>query len=489
MQSLIKRLIVGGIGVFAAAQPSWCLAALAPSEIANEKVITFTANSGDSVEAYAGHLLVPENRNAKKSRKIRINYVRFPATGNNSGAPIVYLAGGPGGSGIGTAKWRRFPLFMAMREFGDVIALDQRGTGASEKAAECQSDVINPTNKLVSDAEIQQRYRQAIKQCFAQWQQQGVDIYGYTTVQNAWDINDLRQHLGAEQVSLWGISYGSHLALSAMKQFPEAIHKVIIASVEGLDQTVKLPAETDAYFAKVQRVIEQQPLKQQVPDLAALMHRVHAKLAKSPQKVSVPQQDGSRVEILFQKQHMQGLASMMIADPSQYLAMLIQLYLALDKGDTTVLTEVLKRGMFNPQPIKVNLMSRAMDIASGISEQRLALVEKQAETSLLGLALNFPMPQLNQLDAKLDLGEEFRQDPITSIPTLVLSGTLDGRTYPSEQAEATKGLENKVQVTIEHAGHNLFMSSPKVTELMAAFMAGKKLTDHSIELPLPQLGR
>ncbi len=102
-----------------------------------ETAIVFEAASGERVEAFSGSLVVPENRANAGSRDIMLKYVRFPATGDNVGAPIVYLAGGPGGSGIEAAKYNRFPLFMAMREFGDVIAFDQRGTGGSNDLPNC----------------------------------------------------------------------------------------------------------------------------------------------------------------------------------------------------------------------------------------------------------------------------------------------------------------------------------------------------------------
>ncbi len=458
-----------------------------PMVFANEKPIEFKANSGDTTDAYEGFLYVPENRNAKDSRDIRINYVRFPATGKNKGAPIVYLSGGPGGSGIGTAKWRRFPLFMAMREFGDVIALDQRGTGASEQAEPCTSSVTIPLNQKLQKSQVRTSYRKAAKECLSKWQQQGIDVYGYTTEQNAWDIDALRQHLKADKVSLWGISYGSHLALAAMKQFPNNIDKVIIASAEGLNQTVKLPAMTDRYFAEVQKVIDQQSLKQMVSDLPALMRRVHAKLDTDPILLSIPNKDGSSTDILFQTHLMQALASRMIADPGQYLAMLIHVYLGLDNGNTDLLMHILQRGMFNNEPLNFRLMSLAMDVASGITEERLKLVQQQAQNSLLSDMLNFPMPMLDKLDAKLDLGDGFRADVQSDIPTLLLTGTLDGRTYPAEQIQAVSGLSNVTQVKVVYAGHNLYTTSPEVLERMQAFMAGQPVSTANIELALPDL--
>lgn len=453
----------------------------------NEEAIHFKADSGESTDAFQGFIMVPENRKNPESRQIRVNYVRFPSTSKNPGSPIVYLAGGPGGSGIATAKWRRFPLFMAMREYGDVIALDQRGTSQSQQEETCVSEQKIGLTEQVSDAEITLRYRQAGTECLAFWKAKGVDVYGYTTEQNAWDIDDLRRHLKAEKVALWGISYGSHLALAALKQFPERIDKVILASVEGLDQTVKLPAYTNAYFERVQDILLQQETEQKITDLTAMMRRVHDKLQKSPLRLSVPQKNGTASHILFQRYHMQMLASRAIADPGAYLGMLVQLYQGLDNDDHELLTYVLQRGFFNEEYISFRLMPLAMDVASGVSEARLNIIKQQSQNALLGQYLNFPMPALNNLDPALDLGDEFRTDPDADNPVLVFTGSLDGRTYPAEQRKAVSRLSNATQINVINAGHNLYTSSPEVLERMRAFMAGFLVSDSDIVLPVPQL--
>src|SRR5687768_12983858 len=72
----------------------------------------FKAQDGTVVQAELGEFQVPENRTKPGSRNITIRFVRFKSTAAKPGAPIVYLAGGPGGSGIGTASGSRFPLFM-----------------------------------------------------------------------------------------------------------------------------------------------------------------------------------------------------------------------------------------------------------------------------------------------------------------------------------------------------------------------------------------
>jgi pimeloyl-ACP methyl ester carboxylesterase len=455
----------------------------------NEQAIVFKTMDNKTTDAFEGYIKVPENRNTANSRLISVKYVRFPATGNKNGSPIIYLSGGPGGSGIDTAKYPnfRFPLFMALREFGDVIALDQRGTGASNTTPKCTSSQALPINTKLTNAQVTQLYKKSADECMTFWQQQGVDVLGYTTAQSTLDIDDLRKHLGANKVTLWGISYGSHLAFSAIKALQGKIDKVVIASAEGLNQTVKLPMETDAYFARLQQAINtQEDAAKEYPDIVKLMHRVHNKLDKTPMKVSIPQKGGSSLDMLFQKMHLQIIASSMIADPHRGVKHLLMLYKTLDQGVDIALIELLKRGHFVNKPISFNVMSFAMDIASGITDERLALVNAQAENSLLGLALNFPMPQLNKAVNGLDLGDSFREDPISDVPTLLLTGTLDGRTYIEPQKQATQGFSNLTQVQVINAGHNLFMVSPKVTDIIKLFLNDEEITTQSITIDLPK---
>jgi pimeloyl-ACP methyl ester carboxylesterase len=453
-----------------------------------ETAFVFTAKSGEEVEAFRGELSVAENRAHKDSREIPIGYVRFPATGESPGAPIIYLSGGPGGSGISTAKGRRFPLFMAMREFGDVIALDQRGTGASDDTPRCTSDVVMPADQNIQAETALALVRQSIDQCEAFWREAGVDIEGYTTVENARDLEALRKHLGAEKITLWGISYGTHLAFAALKekQLHGRIERLILASAEGLDQTVKFPSRTDAYFDRLQAVIDTQPeAKAAYRDIKALMARVHAKLEAAPVMVQLSNKDGSSADYLLRKETMQRVASAMISDPGRAV-MLLQLYSAADAGFYDPLVGLLQRFETPGEPVEWGVMSLAMDVASGIGDERLAQVEREAQTALIGDFLNFPMPHMRGVLGGLDLGEEFREPPVSDVPALLLTGTLDGRTYPDSQQEAVSGLTNVKTVTVVNAGHNLFMTSPEVTSVIQRFMRGEEIVVEEIEVIAPQ---
>ena len=75
------------------------------------KPYTFENANKEKVDAEFGTLLVPENRSNPESNLIELAFVRFKSTAKNPGPPIVYLAGGPGGSGIGTASRLTFSTF------------------------------------------------------------------------------------------------------------------------------------------------------------------------------------------------------------------------------------------------------------------------------------------------------------------------------------------------------------------------------------------
>ena len=92
------------------------------------------------------------------------------------------------------------------------------------------------------------------------WEREGVDYRGYTTWESAADVDAVRRALGVEKVNLLGISYGTHLALAIRKRYPDRVDRLVLASAEGLDQTVKLPARTDAYFERLQAVIDADPV-------------------------------------------------------------------------------------------------------------------------------------------------------------------------------------------------------------------------------------
>jgi len=199
----------------------------------------FTKPQGVSVNC--GYLVAPEVRAAPPSpaapvqKTIRLAVAIFKSTSSTPAAdPIVYLEGGPGGSPLRAYASQvdlYFGPFLAQR---DLILVDQRGTGYSQPALDCpqltQADV-DALSLDLSAAESDQRSNAALFACRDQLTRAGDNLAAYNSAESAADFNDLRSLLGYKEWNLYGISYGTRLALTIERDFPAGLRSVVIDSV------------------------------------------------------------------------------------------------------------------------------------------------------------------------------------------------------------------------------------------------------------------
>ncbi len=443
----------------------------------------FEAPNQQPMDTERGFLTVPENRQNPNGRLIQIAFVRFKSTSPNPKSPIVYLAGGPGSSGISAARSARFPMFMALREVADVIALDQRGVGQSKPNLNCLNSLDLPLEKAIGETEFLQVAKERSKGCAKFWTEQGVDLTGYNTIENADDIEDLRKALGTTKINILGISYGTHLGLTVLKRHGKNIEKAILAGVEGLDHTYKLPSNIQLQLEAIAREVKADAeLSAKIPDFIALMKSVFEKVEKNPPTVEfTDSRTQQKVKVTIGKFDLQILTSSVMGDTNA-ISQLPALFYAMDKGDFSFIAPQVmtlrKRGIGSA-------MTFMMDCASGISKARFNRIEKERQNTLLGATIDFPFPNICEAWNQNDLGESFRKPFKTNVPTLFISGTLDGRTPVSNAEETRRGFSNSQHLIIERAGHSddLFVSSPQIAERMLKFLKGDKIDSTKITLP------
>lgn len=435
----------------------------------------FMNGEGDSILAEMGNFQVLEKRSNAESRKLNLKFVRFKSTNPNPGSPIVYLAGGPGGSGIGTARGSRYDLFLKMREIGDVIAFDQRGTGISDGLPPYKGMWMAPLDKPLDEAEIKDHIAEETLKMEAFFVDQGCDPTGYNSNESADDINDLRLALGVDKISIWGISYGSHLALTTLKRHESKIDKVIIAGVEGYDDTVKLPSDQQELLEKIDELA-----KPDFPDFLGDVKKLLTNLEENPVEVlSKNPLNGEDVSVVLGRLDLQILISWYLGGPDNFKSLPLDIQNML-KGDFSSIAPYAiytKIGQYNG-------MSTCTDIASGISKERRARIEREVGETLIGDAINFPYLIQRDALAHMDLGQDFRAPFESEVPVLCISGTLDGRTAVKNADFALKSLINGRHLVIEGAGHSdpLFLSSPKIAETMLSFMKGEDVGNPRIVL-------
>lgn len=440
------------------------------------EAIEIAAGDGTKIPAESGELRVPENRAEPGSRNIPLRFVRFKSTAAKPGSPIVYLAGGPGGSGIGAARGARLPLFLALREFGDVIAFDQRGTGQQTELG-CSEPIALDLAAPLDRAKAGAAAAAAARLCAERLKTQGIDLRGYNTRENAADLDALRRALGAEKITLWGISYGTHLALATLRDFGPHIDRVILAGVEGPDDTYKLPSDQEELMRKIAVLA-----KPQIADLEGAIRGLLAELAARPKSVTlVDPMSGESGTIVLGPLDLQVVLAQMLGGPDLF-AGLPDFVSRLKAGDWTALALRAAAARFGEAPLA---MTTAMDCASGITAARRARIAAEAPTTLLGDAINLPFPEICAGIEVADLGDGFRAPLESKVPALLISGTLDGRTRPRQAEELLAGMPNAIHLVIDGAGHSdpLFLSSPKILETMVKFLRGEKIEERRIPLP------
>jgi pimeloyl-ACP methyl ester carboxylesterase len=440
------------------------------------KPYTFENDKKEKVESEFGTLLVPENRSDPQSNLIELAFVRFKSTAKNPGAPIVYLAGGPGGSGIGTAMGSRFPLFMALREIADVIAFDQRGTGYSKPNLGCFERMALPLDVAPSRLSVLKELAENARDCASYWHDiQRVDLTGYNTNESADDLEDLRKALDAKQISLWTISYGTHLAFATMRRHPKSIYRAILAGTEGPDHTYKLPGNIQKHLEDLAAVIKADPeIGKDIPDFLGLMKSVFDRLDSQPEPVEiVDPRTKQKVKIIVNKFVMQYIVANNIG--TTVTARFPALFYRASKGDFT-----------NPAQVWLNesqrgigsAMSYMMDCASGQTAARRERIEREVKGTLLEDIFNLPFPEVCEEWKAPDLGDAFRAPLRSDVPVLFISGTLDARTPVSNAEEYRAGFTNSTHIIIEGAVHSdpLFLSSPKIKDGMMEFLRGQPVT-------------
>jgi pimeloyl-ACP methyl ester carboxylesterase len=142
--------------------------------------------------------------------------------------PLVYLSGGPGEPAIASAaSWAAHPAARSR----DIVLLDQRGTGRSDPLCpDLAEQLVHIMAEDLTPEEDVARNRKAAADCLAALESRGVDPSAYGSATTAADLDALRGLLGYEKWNLLGVSYGTRLALTAMRDVPRGIRSVVLDS-------------------------------------------------------------------------------------------------------------------------------------------------------------------------------------------------------------------------------------------------------------------
>jgi pimeloyl-ACP methyl ester carboxylesterase len=434
----------------------------------------FPVPSGYNPEC--GYLVVPENRTRADTAFIRLHVGIFRnRTGSPSLDPVVKLSGGPGSSGLNLVGYMLGRGLDAILDQRDFIIFDQRGVGYSRPRLDC-SERQDAASLLLSGrlsvAESHIVVVEAFRRCRDRLIAEGIDLSAYHSAASAADLNDLRLALGYEKLNLYGASYGTRLALTLMRDYPDAVRSAVLDSAYPLQvnlYTALAPNAERAFNVFFTRCAADATCNASYPDLRNVFYGLVDQLNAQPVWVSLATDIGDEavrldggllIDVLFVGLYNPSVAAsmpQMIYDIRQGEYRILKERLALYFGASGALG--MQMAVQCAEEIPFNVPEDAYAAAQGVQPQIAAFFPASVQP-LFEVCREW---NVNHLDPRENL-------PVNStLPVLVLAGEFDPITPPEWGRMVDADLTNAYFQEFPGNGHWVTRSSPCAVQMALVF--------------------
>lgn len=468
---LTVMIVASRLGGSASAQEATFHTATAPSPAAGTIFIypeRIPLKDGGFVNAERGIFFAPINRSKIQSAVIGVEVYRFRASANARPGtpPIFFLHGGPSFAGLerslereGTFEERWLPL----TDVSDVVVVGQRGIGSSKPTTTIEPTTTpTPADQPYDADKAVAELQQVLAREKSFWEESGVDLSGFTVLEAAEDVNDVRQALGYDKIIIWGGSFGSHWGMALMRLHPEIVERAILRGMEGPNHTYDHPGYLWNVYKRVAEEAEQAPeLRGMIPSggLIAALEAVIERAARDPFTVTVTDREENRQrEVLFDgesiKRLSRGYSGGLSAWPADVITM--------SRGDFSAAAERLYRQSRGGGRSFRTASYFMLDCGSGITPQRLAEQNADPATAIL-FRMNWTYVAGCPVWGS-DLGDDFRQNFETQIPTVIVHGTWDTSTPVENALELVLYFKNSKFIPVFRGPHGATQAAMRASE-------------------------
>jgi pimeloyl-ACP methyl ester carboxylesterase len=432
------------------------------------------------------HLTVPLDRSGVDPGTVGLRIAR---TGRAGKPALMYLSGGPGGAGISEMVSVMSEVPPLLRRY-HVFGYDQRGTGYSG-LLRCPELERDPNLRSTSAGE-------------ACANEIGPKRVHYTTADSVQDMEAIRQALHVDKWTLFGISYGTELALAYARAYPTHVSRLIIDSVVD-------PDDSDPFF--------QSSFHNMAPTLRALCPAHCRGLSADPaadlaKLVASMRANGSLHAFAYDslgRSHRYAIGPTALLDlmfnadydPALRAAMPSAVDAAL-AGDGAPLARLFQASnIFNdlgsPRDFSDGRYAAVCEEtplpwAPGTPvDQRLAVTE--AGLAAAGPTAFFPFDAPVVLEDEIDLCLRWPDvprvpaapppPPYPHVPTLILQGAEDLRTPPEVSARIAAAIPGSHRLVVPGVGHAIIGDDPSGCGVRALlrFVAGRSVPTSCKRVP------
>ncbi|WP_129641399.1 alpha/beta hydrolase [Peristeroidobacter agariperforans] len=438
--------------------------------------------AGGGVAARCGWLSVPENRENPSGKQLRLHVavVRSLRT-EAAGDPLFVLSGGPGQAAsdfyISIA-----PALARIRRDRDIVIVDQRGTGRSNRL-----DCTFPDESDITFSDPQQ-LRELTRSCLARLP--GDPRY-YTTSVAVRDLDDVRAALGYQRLDLYGVSYGTRVAQHYMRRYPQRVRVAILDGVVppqlplGPDVALDAQAAIDSAFARCDSNVD---CKRTFPNIAGTFATLRTRVLEKPVSLSIPDP--------------------LSAEPTNAqlgaaeLSAAVRLLSYSDETLSTLPLLIHEAELGQPQGLAAQylMIKRSLDtqIANGMhfavvcSEDaprwhEHPVSDAELAKTYIGETFMQAMRTICEQWPRGPVDEEFSKPLQSAIPTLVLSGGNDPVTPARYGEQVVAGLKNARHLVLDGQGHGQIAVGcmPRVVANFIAAGNVKSLDDECLKTVAP----
>ena len=441
------------------------------------------------VDVGCGFLRVPADYDDPSAGQLEVAVAVFRSPNPQAaGAPVVYLAGGPGQNSL-QALPAGIALYAPFLEERDLILLDQRGTGFSRPSLHCPeiSEVIfgllDEDLPAAEGLDIQLDAHQA---CHDRVVAEGADPAWFNTAANAADIDRLRTALGYEQWNLYAVSYGTRLAQTVMRDFPGGVRRVVLDSSYPLDLDFfgAIPAGNERVFQLLIDSCAADPTcNANYPDLGTVLVEAVERLNRAPAPgVVTNPTTGETIDTLTTGDV---LVNTLFSSFYQtaYVPLLPRVIYEAASGAVATLNLLRAQELSYPDGISYGMhySVQCQDEVPFTSAEQIA--RNIAATSLYQSLLRsenldyYAQSQIIPCDAwDVPPSAPIENVAVSSdIPTLVLAGEFDPVTPPSAGRAVAENLSQSTFIEFRGTGHGVLTSGPCAVSVMTAFLAAREL--------------
>lgn len=401
-------------------------------------------------DAKCGTLEVFENRATQKGRKITLNILVLPASGQQRQPDAVfYFAGGPGSAATEDARGIA-QVLAGVRQHRDLVFVDQRGTGQS-----------SPLNcELFNSADPQSYFGSFlplddVRKCREQLEPKA-DLKLYTTNIAVDDVNDVRAALGYDQINLYGGSYGTRAALVYLRRHPKHVRTVILHGVAPTNQFMprSFPQDTERALQGVLSECEaDEACRKAFPQVKVDAQRVLEALLQSPAEVEVQLRGAKdRVAVKLNRNLAAEAVRYMMYSPGGAGRVPLYLHLAAE-GNYTPLAQAALFFRQNLLATGSNGMYLSVTCAEDLPFVKREEAKQIAANTFLG---SYRYDQQNaacELWPRATIDSKYAEPVRTDKPVLIITGEWDPVTPPSQADAVARTLPNSLHIVVNDGAH------------------------------------